>query len=133
MDEARLQRVPLFADLSKKERKRVAQLADEIDLPAGKDLTKEGAFSYEFFALEQGTVEVRIGDRHIADLGPGDFFGEMGVLGDGVRTADVVTTSPITAIVLTGRDLRALVREMPSVGSRIESEMAARRAAMSPA
>src|SRR3712207_6684120 len=108
MDEKRLMVVPLFAELSKGERKRVAQVADELDFPAGKNLTKEGAFSHEFFALEEGTSEVRIGDRHVADLGPGDFLGEMGVLGDGVRTADVVTTSPVLAIVLSGRDLRAL-------------------------
>jgi len=134
MDEAHLAAVPLFAELSKRERRRIAQLADEVDLPAGKDLTKEGAFSYEFFALERGAVEVRLGDRHIADLGPGDFFGEMGVLDDaGRRTADVVTTSPVTAIVLTGRDLRTVMREMPALAQRIEAAMAERRAALSAA
>ena len=78
MDESQLRRVPLFAELSKGERKRVAQLADEGDIPAGKHLTREDAFAYEFFAIEDGTAEVHVGDRRVRDLGPGDFFGEMG-------------------------------------------------------
>jgi CRP/FNR family cyclic AMP-dependent transcriptional regulator len=121
MDEARLRSVPLFASLSKNDLARVARHADEIDLPAGRELVKEGAFAYELFAIEQGTAEVRRGDERINELGPGDFFGEIGVMSSGRRTASVITTSPMTAVVMTASDFRALSKDMPDVVSKIRS------------
>jgi CRP/FNR family transcriptional regulator, cyclic AMP receptor protein len=120
MDEAKLAKVPLFAPLSKKERKRVAQIADEVDVPAGKQLVGEGTFAYEFFLIEDGTAEVRRGGQHVADLGPGDFFGEMGALANARRNATVTSSSPITAIVMTAQDFRHVAREMPAVAERIQ-------------
>jgi CRP/FNR family cyclic AMP-dependent transcriptional regulator len=119
MDEARLQAVPLFAGLSKKERRSVAQKADEVDVPAGRHLVREGEFAYEFFAIEEGKAEVRRGEQFLAELGPGEFFGEMGLIGNVTRNASVVAATPVTAIVLTGSAFRQIDREMPSVATQI--------------
>jgi CRP-like cAMP-binding protein len=119
MDEARLQAIPLFAGLSKKERKGVAQQADEVDVEAGRKLVREGEFAYEFFAIEEGTAEVRRGDQLLGELGPGDFFGEMGLIGNAPRNASVIASSPMTAIVMTGSAFRHIDREMPDVAKQI--------------
>jgi CRP-like cAMP-binding protein len=111
MDEARLAAVPLFASLSKKERGWVAQHADEVDVRAGKTIVNEGAFAYEFFLIEEGTAEV-------------------GSMGDTARTASVVTTSPMTAIVMTAQDLRRLAHELPDVAGRIQDAIAERNKAL---
>jgi len=130
MDEARLTVVPLFASLSKKQRKELAQHADEVDLREGKELLHEGAFAYEFFLIEEGTAEVLRGGEHVADLGPGDFFGEMGSMADAPRNATVVTTSPMTAIVMSSQDLRRLTQDTPGVGERISEAIEERSKAL---
>src|ERR687894_2357090 len=100
MDEARLREIPLFAGLGKKERREVAKQADEVDVEPGRHLVREGEFAYEFFAIEEGTAEVRRGDQLLAELGPGDFFGEMGLLEDTRRNATVVATAPLKVVVM---------------------------------
>src|SRR6267154_2843286 len=103
MDTARLDTIALFSALTKDQKAEVARQADEIDVDAGKRLVSEGRFGYEFFVIEDGTAKVVRGEQHIADLGPGDFFGEMALLGDTTRSADVVTSSPMTAVVMTDK------------------------------
>src|SRR4051794_37825 len=100
MDEAHLSSVPLFEGLSKRDRRRMAQLADVVDLPAGTDLVRQDEVDYEFFVIEEGSAEVsRLEGGHVAHLGPGDCFGEMGMLDDLRRNASVVSRTPVTAIV----------------------------------
>ncbi|TMC50975.1 MAG: cyclic nucleotide-binding domain-containing protein [Chloroflexi bacterium] len=120
MDAARLRSIPLFAALDDKQRKVLAAWMDEVDLPAGKRLMGEGTFAYEFAILESGTASVVAGDRKLRDLGPGDFFGEIGLLASERRTASVETTSPARAIVMTGANFRAMVRELPQVAERVQ-------------
>ena len=119
MDAKRLESIPLFAGLSRKERRSVAQRADEVDVEAGREIVREGDFPYEFFAIEEGTAEVKRGEQHLAELGPGDFFGEMGLLENAPRNASVVTRSPLTAVVMTGSDFRQIDRELPEVAKKI--------------
>jgi CRP-like cAMP-binding protein len=119
MDEARLREIPLFAGLGKKERREVAKQADEVDVQAGRHLVREGEFAYEFFAIEEGTAEVRRGEQLLAELGPGDFFGEMGLIEKVTRNASVTATTPVTALVLTGSAFRHLERELPAVSKQI--------------
>ena len=121
MDEHRLTSVPLFASLSDKERRRIAQCADEVDLPEGEHLVREGRFAYEMFVVEEGTAKVLRGDEHIADLGPGDVIGEMATMTDGQRNATVIATSPMTLIVMTSREFRQVAKDLPVVGERIRS------------
>jgi voltage-gated potassium channel len=127
MDEKRLSEIPLFASLSKKERKRVAQLADEVDVAAGRELVHEGGFAYEFFVISEGAVEVTRHGEHVADLGPGDFFGEMAAITDGKRNAAVTTTAPTTAIVMTAHDFRRMASEMPAVAEAVSAAVLQRR------
>jgi CRP/FNR family cyclic AMP-dependent transcriptional regulator len=119
MDEARLRAIPLFEGLGKKERREVAGQADEVDVEAGRHLVREGEFAYEFFAIEEGAAEVRRGDQLLAELGPGDFFGEMGLIGQVTRNASVVATTPSRVLVLTGRAFRHIERELPAVSKQI--------------
>jgi CRP-like cAMP-binding protein len=120
MDEKRLRALPLFEKLGRKERKFVAQRADEVDVAEGKRLATEGDFAYEFFIVEEGTAEVRHEGERLAELGPGDFFGEIALVRRGQRTADVVATSQMRLVVLTASDFRAMRRELPRVARQIE-------------
>jgi len=124
-----VQSIPLFAGLSKDDQKVVAQYADEVDVDTGTVLAQEGRLAYEFFAIKAGTAEVKLGGQRAAELGPGDFFGEIGLLAGDRRVASVVAASPMSLIVLTGSQLRAIDSRMPGVAERIRSAMAQRIAA----
>ncbi len=126
MDERDVASIPLFAGLSKDDQKVVAQYADEVDVPAGTKLAEEGRFAYEFFAIKEGTAEVTRKGAVLATLGPGDFFGEIGLLASDRRVASVTATAPTHLVVLTGSQLRAIESRMPPVAARIRDTMAAR-------
>jgi CRP/FNR family cyclic AMP-dependent transcriptional regulator len=127
MNADRLKKLPLFGDLPHKQLDRIAMWADEVDLPAGKPLMSEGNWAHEFFVIESGTASVDHGDTHVADLGPGDFFGEMALLEHQRRSATVTTTSPMRAIVMHAREFAAMDAEMPAITERIRSVMRARQ------
>ena len=129
MDPSRLTSVPLFASVSPNDRRIVARCADEIDLPEGRHLVDEGEFAYELFLIESGTAEVD-GDAHVADLGPGDILGEMGVMGRAKRNASVVATSPVTVIVMTAHEFRHIARDMPAVAEHIQRSIEERSGAL---
>jgi CRP-like cAMP-binding protein len=129
MDPRDVQSIPLFAGLSKDDQKVVAQYADEVDVDAGTVLAQEGRLAYEFFSIKEGTADVTLGGEHTATLGPGDFFGEIGLLAGDRRVASVVATSPMSLVVLTGSQLRAIDSRMPGVADRIRTAMAQRIAA----
>jgi CRP/FNR family transcriptional regulator, cyclic AMP receptor protein len=132
MDETRLESIPLFAGLSKKERRGVAQRADEVDIDEGREIVREGEFPYEFFAIEEGTAEVKRGEQHLAELGPGDFFGEMGLIGKAPRNASVIARSPVTAVVMTGSAFRQIDRELPGVAKQIRKAIDERNRQLMP-
>jgi CRP/FNR family transcriptional regulator, cyclic AMP receptor protein len=119
VDAARLKSIPLFAQLSDRERADVARFADEVAVPAGKTLAEEGEFAYEFFVIEQGTAEVTKDGRVLAQLGPEDFFGEIGLVEAERRTATVVAKSPMELIVIFGPNFRRLERELPELATQI--------------
>ena len=121
MDAARLKSIPLFAQLSDRERADVARFADEVSVPAGKTLAEEGEFAYEFFVIEQGTAEVTKDKRVLAQLGPEDFFGEIGLVEAERRTATVVAKSPMELIVIFGPNFRRLERELPELATQIRT------------
>jgi CRP/FNR family cyclic AMP-dependent transcriptional regulator len=127
MNADRLKKLPLFGDLPHKQLDRIAMWADEVDLPAGKPLMSEGNWAHEFFVIESGTASVDHGDTHVADLGPGDFFGEMALLEHQRRSATVTTTSPMRAIVMHAREFAAMDAEMPAITERIRAVMRARQ------
>ena len=126
MDESRLKEISLFAGLGKHERQALAQHTDEVDAPEGKTLAREGEFAYEFFVIEEGTAEVTIDGEPRAELGPGDFFGEIGALGKVPRVATVTAKTPMELIVMTSRDIRALDKGDPDVAERLRAAIAER-------
>jgi CRP-like cAMP-binding protein len=105
----RLRSIPLFRELSKQELKRVSSLMTPINVPNGQQLITEGAHGREFMIILDGTAVVRRRGRKIADLGPGDFLGEVAVIANTPRTADVIATSDMTIEVLTSNELAALL------------------------
>ena len=127
MDPARLKNIPLFAELSKKEREQIGRWADEVEVPQGKHLIEEGRFGYEFFVIEEGAAEVKHEEETIASLGPGDFFGEIALMETERRTASVIAAKPMRAIVMTRRDFSEMQTEMPSVAARIRQAIEDRR------
>lgn len=112
-------KVPLFGGLSNRELAQVASIADQIDLPAGKVLIREGERGREFFVLLKGEVEVRRGGRKLATGRAGEFFGEIALVSKLPRVATVTTTTPVEALVITDRDFRALVRRSPQIALKV--------------
>jgi CRP/FNR family transcriptional regulator, cyclic AMP receptor protein len=110
--------VPLFAGLDSRERVVVGRYADEVDVPAGRVLARDGRGAYAFFAVEDGMAEVVREGEVVGTLGPGDVFGECG--GEPTVTA----TSPMSLVVLGDAQLRAIERRMPGVGERIRAALA---------
>ena len=123
-----IRHVPLFAKCSRRELAEVAQVADEIDLSEGKEMTREGAPGREFFVLLEGTADVRKGKRKINSLGPGDFFGEIALISHSPRTATVVATAPVRALVITDRAFRTLLNHSPSILVKVMEALADRLA-----
>jgi CRP/FNR family transcriptional regulator, cyclic AMP receptor protein len=121
-----IRHVPLFAQCSRKELAEVASIADEIDLPAGKELIREGERGREFFVLLEGTADVRKNARQIAEMKSGDFFGEIALVSDAPRTATVTTSSPVRALVVTDRSFRTLLRHSPSIQIKVLQALADR-------
>jgi CRP/FNR family cyclic AMP-dependent transcriptional regulator len=127
VDPGRLKSIPLFADISDKELAEVATFAQDISVESGRVLVREGDFSYEFMAIEEGEAEVTRGGEHVADLGPGDFFGETGLLEKTLRNATVTAKSPMQLVTLTGWDLRRIERTVPHAVGRVRDVLDERR------
>ena len=127
MDPGRLKSLPLFQDVSTEELSHIAPFVDEISVSEGYRLVNEGDYSYQFMAIEEGTAEVLRGGEKLADLGPGDFFGEMGLMEKDRRNASVIATSDLRAITMSGWDLKRLDKAAPEVAQRIRETLDERR------
>jgi CRP-like cAMP-binding protein len=114
MASADLRHLPVFARLSRRARARVESLTTPVTFPAGRLICREGALGREAFVLLSGTAVVTRGDAVVADLGPGDVVGESALLGDGRRNASVMTTTPVTALVMSTAEFNTL-RTLPGV------------------
>jgi CRP-like cAMP-binding protein len=123
-----IRKVPLFSKLPKAALRRVASLADEIDLPEGRTLTREGDRGREFFVLLEGSADVRRKGRKVNTLGEGDFLGEIALVSKAPRTATVTTTAPTKALVITDRGFAALMRESPQIAGGVLEALAERLA-----
>ena len=127
MDASQLKSIPLFADVPDEELGQIATFAQEVMVNEGRELVREGDFSYEFMAIEEGEAEVTREGEHLADLGPGDFFGEMGLLEKTLRNATVTAKTPMRLITLTGWDLKRMERHIPEAIERVRETLEARR------
>jgi CRP/FNR family cyclic AMP-dependent transcriptional regulator len=129
LDATRLKSIGLFEEVGDEELAEIAPFATEVSVEEGRELVREGDFSYEFMAIEEGQAEVTRAGEHVADLGPGDFFGEMGLLEKTLRNATVTAKTPVRLVTLTGWDLRRVERSAPEAMERIRSVLEERRQA----
>lgn len=115
MDAEGLKSVPLFSSLSEDARREFAVWVNEMKVSEGKRLVEEGDYAYDLFVIEDGEAEVTRDGDHVADLGPGDFFGEMGVLSKGQRNATVEAKSNMRLLTLSHWDVERLRKKAPDV------------------
>jgi CRP/FNR family transcriptional regulator, cyclic AMP receptor protein len=126
----RLEAIPLFAALPPEERELVGDLVDPLEVPAGHEVATQGAFAYSFFAIEEGTAEVRVDEQTVARLGPGDVFGEIALLRTGRRTAAVVSTSPMKLFSLFEQDFREIESQVPTLARELRRQAGERLAVL---
>ncbi len=114
-----LRKVPLFSGLSPRQLAQIAKLADEIEVPAGKQLATAGDVGHELFIIVDGDASVRVRGGRTKRLGYGDFFGEMSLIDGGPRSATVVAATPMKLLVLSHREFWSLLNEAPQVTAKI--------------
>jgi CRP-like cAMP-binding protein len=123
--------IPLFSGIPRRHHMAVAALVDEIDVPPGKTLVREGAYGRELFVIVDGSAEVRTGSTETSVLGRGHFFGELGAIELRPRTATVVARSaPLRLLVIGPRELVSLMLRFPSVDQRVRAALVSRGAAV---
>jgi CRP/FNR family cyclic AMP-dependent transcriptional regulator len=118
--------VSLFSACSRAELNRIASLVDQVEVPAGKVLAREGEPGWEFFVIAEGSAKAMKRGRKIASLERGSFFGEMSLLDQGPRSATVTAESDMQLLVLNSRSFSALIESNPSVSRKLLRGMAER-------
>jgi CRP-like cAMP-binding protein len=121
-----LKRVPLFSRLDKKGLQDVAQIADQLDLPAGKEMATQGDRGREFFVLLDGEADVTKNGEHVNTMRTGDFFGEIALVTKMPRTATVTATTDVDVLVITEHDFDALLKRSPEIGRCVAEALAER-------
>lgn len=114
-----LSKVPLFAGLGERELAEVGRLADEVTVRSGKVLTEEGASGHEFFVILDGTIDISKAGKHVNTMGPGEFFGELALLGKAPRTATATAATPATLLVVGHREFTSLLANQPAIRDKV--------------
>jgi CRP/FNR family cyclic AMP-dependent transcriptional regulator len=122
----RLSDIEIFRHLSKSELQRLAGWLQAQSVPSGHQLAREGTFAHEFFLIEDGEAAVVQDGERVATLGPGDFFGEIGLLETERRTASVVATTPMEVIVMFQPEFAQMTKELPTVADQIRAAIRSR-------
>jgi CRP-like cAMP-binding protein len=123
MKPARLDHMPLFAQLDDETRAEVADCLREVMVEAETVLAMQGDNAYQIFVIEEGEAEVRKGGKTIATLREGHVFGEIGLLVTGTRTATVVATTPMRLVAMFSREYKQLEDRMPSVAATLRDTL----------
>lgn len=118
--------IPLFRGCSTAELAVVGRNSMLVDLPGGKDLTVEGRRGHEFFVIVEGHAEVLRAGHLVANLGPGDFAGELSLLTDIPRTATVRSTTPVKLLLFSTREFHSVLRAAPTLAKRLLEGLAER-------
>lgn len=121
-----LKQLPIFAACSKRDLEEISRLATQLDLPAGRVLAAEGTPGQEFVVIRAGTVEVSRQGTRLAELGPGDYFGEISLLDGGPRTATVTALTPVTIEVVARPEFDSVLEKVPGLPQRLLQGLAAR-------
>ena len=119
MDATQLKRIPVFADVPDEDLTVITTFATSDEVPEGAVIVKEGDYANAFMAIEEGTARVTRGGEHVGDLGPGDIFGEVGVLEKERRTATVEATSRVKLIKIEHWELQRMKKKLPEVYEKI--------------
>lgn len=130
--QAMLAKVPLFAGLSTHDLGELAMQCDEVDVRAGYVLAEEGRSGQEFFIIVEGEVDIVRAGQHIRTLGPGDFLGELALLGKRPRTATATAITPCRLVVLTNPQFHVLLGDHPAITDAVLEVVADRLAALEP-
>jgi CRP-like cAMP-binding protein len=126
VDAQRLKSLPLFEGVDDDDLAKIAPFVSEVSVGEGKTLVEEGDYAYTFMAIEEGKAEVKRGGEVLAELGPGDFFGEQGLIQSDRRNATVVAKTPMRLITLDQWDMRRLEKAIPAAVEKIRATAAAR-------
>lgn len=118
--------VPLFSGLSRRELKRVGQVAKEVSFHPGDVIAEAGEEGLAFYVITSGEADVRRGPKSVATLIPGDFFGEVSLIDGGPRTATVVAKTPMKVLSILRWDFRKLLEKEPSLAPKVLKELARR-------
>ena len=128
MDATQLKRIPIFADVPDEDLTVITTFATSDEVPEGAVIVKEGDYANAFMAIEEGTARVTRAGEHVGDLGPGDIFGEVGVLEKERRTATVEATSRVKLIKIEHWELQRMKKKLPEAYGKI-ARLAEERAA----
>jgi CRP-like cAMP-binding protein len=112
--------------MSKKDLQKVAKVSEEVDIEAGRTLVDQGRAGHEFFLILDGNAVVRRNNRKVADLGPGDYFGELAILDRGPRSASVVANTDMRVLVLGQGAFVGVLETIPGMATKLLSHMAHR-------
>lgn len=126
MDVSLLKTIPLFADVPDEQLRKIAPFAETDEFVDGQVVVKEGGYSNHFFAIEEGTAKVERNGERIGDLGPGDVFGEQGLLEKQERSATVTATSRLRVIKIEHWELSRMRKTMPEVVEELRRKVAER-------
>ncbi len=126
MESNDLKSLPLFEGLDDEAVAACAAKFQETEMLAGSVLTREGEFAYKFFVVLDGDIEVQRDFQHVATLGPGEFFGEMGVIEHGRRNARVVAQTRCRLAWMPGWDFEQMTKDHPKVAARVRAAVEAR-------
>lgn len=118
--------MPLFSGLSKKDLQKVAKVSEEVDIEAGRTIVDQGRVGHEFFLILEGNAVVRRNNRKIADLGPGEYFGELAILDRGPRSASVVANTDMRVLVLSQGAFVGVLDTIPGMATKLLTHMAQR-------
>jgi CRP/FNR family cyclic AMP-dependent transcriptional regulator len=121
-----LAEVPLFSACTRKDLEKIARASDEVEVSAGRKLVEEGHLGHEFFLILEGKATVSRGGTAVAEVGPGQYFGELALLDKGPRTATVVADSDMRLLVLGQREFLGVLDDVPGLSYKILRIMAHR-------
>jgi CRP/FNR family cyclic AMP-dependent transcriptional regulator len=127
LDVSLLKTIPLFAEVPDDQLRKIAPFAETDEFAEGQVVVKEGGYSNHFFAIEEGTARVERAGESIADLGPGDVFGEQGLLEKQERSATVIATSRLRLIKIEHWELSRMRKTMPEVVEELRRKVAERQ------
>ena len=123
MDVSQLKRIPLFESIPDEDLKQVATFAVGEEHPEGAVVVKEGDFSNHFYGIEDGTAKVERDGQEVGQLGPGDVFGEQGLLDKSERSATVTATSSLRVIKIEHWELSRMRKSMPEVVEHLQKQV----------